>query len=39
MVSGFIAEEKYFPDIDTYLAIMTNAKSGDDAIDLTTGSS
>ena len=29
-VSGFIAEEKYFPQEDIYVAILTNLKSGED---------
>ncbi len=31
--SGFIALEKYFPDEDTYVAILTNVKTGDDKTD------
>ncbi len=29
-INGFIAEEKYFPDEDTYLAILTNVRSPED---------
>ena len=29
-VSGFIAMEKYFPANDTYVAVLTNVKSGED---------
>ena len=32
-VSGFIAEEEYFPGPDTYVAILTNVKSGEDTTD------
>lgn len=32
-VSGFIAEEEYFPDAETYIALMTNVKTGDDTTD------
>jgi CubicO group peptidase (beta-lactamase class C family) len=31
--SGFIAEEKYFPNEDIYVAIMTNVKSTEDTTD------
>lgn len=34
--SGFIAEKKYFPDEDAYVAILTNVKSGDDTTDFST---
>jgi CubicO group peptidase (beta-lactamase class C family) len=32
-VSGFIAEEEYFPDLETYVTLMTNVKTGDDKTD------
>lgn len=32
-VSGFIAQELYFPEEDTYVALMTNLKSGEDQTD------
>ncbi len=32
-VSGFIAEEKYFPEEDLYVVILTNLKSGEDVTD------
>jgi len=32
-VSGFIALEKYFPDEDIFIAILTNVKSGEDKTD------
>ncbi|WP_316791850.1 serine hydrolase domain-containing protein [Pedobacter frigoris] len=32
-VSGFIGLEKYFPDDDLYVAILTNVKSGEDKTD------
>lgn len=32
-VSGFIAEEKYFPKQDVYVSILTNVKSGEDKTD------
>jgi len=32
-VSGFIAQEEYFPDIETYVALMTNVKTSDDTTD------
>ncbi|HXB91155.1 MAG TPA: serine hydrolase domain-containing protein [Puia sp.] len=35
-VSGFIAEEKYFPDQDLYVSICTNVKSGEDTTDFST---
>lgn len=31
--SGFIAEEKYFPEENVYVAILTNVKSGEDTSD------
>ncbi|MBS1529918.1 MAG: serine hydrolase [Bacteroidetes bacterium] len=31
--SGFVALEKYFPDEDIYIAILTNVKSGEDKTD------
>lgn len=35
-VSGFIAEEKYFPDKSTYAVILTNVKSGEDKTDFSS---
>ena len=32
-VSGFIAMERYYPDENTYVAILTNVKSGEDKTD------
>lgn len=32
-VSGFIAQEKYFPEEDIYIALLTNVKSGEDKTD------
>lgn len=32
-VSGFIAQEEYFPDMEVYVALMTNVKTGDDTTD------
>lgn len=34
--SGFIAEEKYFPNDDIYVAILTNVKSSEDTTDFST---
>ncbi len=34
--SGFIAEEKYFPNEDIYVAILTNVKSSEDTTDFST---
>ncbi len=36
-VSGFIAEEEYFPETKTYVALMTNVKTGDDTTDFSNG--
>lgn len=32
-VSGFIAAENYFPELDTYVVVLTNVKSGEDKTD------
>lgn len=34
--SGFIAEEKYFPNDDIYVAILTNVKSSEDTTNFST---
>jgi CubicO group peptidase (beta-lactamase class C family) len=36
-VSGFIAQEEYFPDMQTYVALMTNVKTGDDTTGFSDG--
>jgi CubicO group peptidase (beta-lactamase class C family) len=35
-MNGFIAEEKYFPNEDTYVAILTNVKSGEDTTEFSS---
>lgn len=36
-VSGFTAEEEYFPDTKTYVALMTNVKTSDDTSNFSDG--
>jgi len=36
-ISGFIAEEKYFPKEDVYVAVLTNVQSGEDKTGFSDG--